>query len=84
MPGVVHGVVVDTAHFKGNHPESARVEGIDAEGAGAADLAGSDARWGEILPRTRLAADRAHVFEPPALSPADATGTLNTERFATV
>ncbi|HEV8118472.1 MAG TPA: bifunctional allantoicase/OHCU decarboxylase, partial [Thermoanaerobaculia bacterium] len=26
LPGIVHGVVVDTAHFKGNFPESCSIE----------------------------------------------------------
>ena len=69
----IERIEIDTRHFKGNYPESARVEAIDADGASAADLAGNDARWREILPRTPLAADRAHGFEPPVLSPADAT-----------
>src|ERR1700692_2272204 len=30
VPGVVRGVVVDTAHFKGNYPESFRLEGCSA------------------------------------------------------
>ena len=69
----IERIEIDTRHFKGNYPESARVEAIDADDAGAADLAGADARWREILSRTPLEADRAHGFEPPALSPADAT-----------
>ena len=69
----IERIEIDTRHFKGNYPESARVETIDAGDAGATDPAGNDARWREILPRTPLAADRAHGFDPPELSPADAT-----------
>ena len=69
----VERIEIDTRHFKGNYPESARVEAIDANGAGAAQLARDDAGWREILPRTKLAADCAQAFEAPALSPADAT-----------
>src|SRR5512132_3995439 len=27
LPGIVHGAVIDTAHFKGNYPESCSLEG---------------------------------------------------------
>ena len=32
VPGVVHGVVVDTAHFRGNYPPWISVEGASVEG----------------------------------------------------
>jgi allantoicase len=35
VPGVVHGVVVDTAHFKGNQPEACSVDGLAASGDAA-------------------------------------------------
>ncbi len=66
-------IVIDTRHFQGNYPESAAVEALDAEAAEVAELLGDDADWREILPRSRLGPDRAHAFEPPVLSPADAT-----------
>ena len=53
LPGIIRGVVVDTAHFKGNFPESCVVEGAGAE-AGP---------WHELLPRTRLEAHTLHDFE---------------------
>jgi len=64
LPGRVAGVIVDTAHFVGNHPEACSLEvadsdGIAASGAVAAsessDRFSSDAMtWTEILPRTAL------------------------------
>jgi allantoicase len=69
----IEGITIDTRHFKGNYPESARVEALDVKSAGAAELLGDDAGWREILPRTKLAPDSAQVFEPPAISFADAT-----------
>jgi allantoicase len=69
----IEGIVIDTRHFKGNYPESARVEALDAQGTGPAELLREDADWREILPRTKLAPDDVQVFEPPALSSADAT-----------
>jgi allantoicase len=64
-PGVVHAVVVDTAHFTGNYPQACSVEacclpGYPDPGALAA------ARWAEIVPRSPLNGDTAHVFEVPA------------------
>jgi allantoicase len=69
----IEGIAIDTRHFKGNYPDSARVEALDAGDAGAAELLRDDAAWREILPPTKLAADRAQDFEAPTLSPADAT-----------
>ncbi|HET6360486.1 MAG TPA: allantoicase [Gemmatimonadota bacterium] len=79
----IERIEIDTRHFKGNYPESARVEAIDAVGTidagealdanGAGELARDDAGWHEILPRSQLGPDRVQVFEPPALSPVDAT-----------
>ncbi|HEY7471830.1 MAG TPA: allantoicase [Gemmatimonadota bacterium] len=64
---------IDTRHFKGNHPESARVEAIDAAGASADELTAEGAAWTELVPRTRLRPDVAHVLEPPDPSTAEAT-----------
>jgi allantoicase len=69
----VERVELDTRHFKGNYPESARMEAIDARGASAEDLAADSAAWRELVPRTPLRPDHAHLFEPPALSPVEAT-----------
>jgi allantoicase len=66
-------IEIDTRHFKGNYPESARVEAIDAAEASAENLDGDDAAWREVLSRTRLRPDVRHRFEPPALSPGPAT-----------
>jgi len=59
--GCVRRVEIDTAHFKGNYPEAASIEGIDFAGdeAGLADASG----WREILPRQPLQMDREHIFE---------------------
>ncbi|MGH9805377.1 MAG: allantoicase [Candidatus Acidiferrales bacterium] len=59
--GTVHRVEVDTSHFKGNFPESCSLEACRIAGAAPADL--SSARWLELLPRTKLEADRRHTFE---------------------
>jgi allantoicase len=59
-PGRVEMVEIDTAHFKGNFPESAALEGCLAPGASLAGLA--SASWQELLPRTKLRAHTRHYF----------------------
>ncbi len=52
-PGRIRRVVVDTRHFRGNHPEACSLDGsIDAGGD-----------WTEILPRSPLAGDSRNEFE---------------------
>jgi allantoicase len=59
LPGVIRGVVVDTAWFKGNHPREVTVEACAAEGyPSAEELTG----WTEIVPRSPLAGDAAQEF----------------------
>ncbi|GAA0931524.1 allantoicase [Nonomuraea longicatena] len=59
LPGVVRGVVVDTAWFKGNYPPHASVEAVAADGyPSAAEL--ERAPWTTIVPRTALSGDAEH------------------------
>jgi allantoicase len=51
-PGIIRGIVVDTAHFKGNFPEKCSLEAI-------ADLE----PWTEILPPSPLRGDAQNLFE---------------------
>ena len=60
LPGVIRGVVVDTAWFKGNYPPYATVEACAAEGhPDASELT----CWTEIVPKSPLTGDAAHEFE---------------------
>jgi allantoicase len=67
--GVLRCAAIDTTHFKGNHPESFRLEALDDEGAfgdairGLELPPGDHAAWREVLPRTPLGADARHEFE---------------------
>ncbi|MBT2228859.1 allantoicase [Nonomuraea sp. NEAU-A123] len=62
LPGVVRGVVIDTAWFKGNYPPHASIEAVAVDGyPSPAELA--DAAWVEIVPRSDLKGDAEHAFE---------------------
>ena len=61
LPGVIRGVVVDTAYFKGNYPAECSLEGAII--ADALDLEGAArAEWIEILPRVALKGDSRNPF----------------------
>ncbi|MEO7456638.1 MAG: allantoicase [Gemmatimonadaceae bacterium] len=60
-PGVVRGVVIDTAWFRGNYPESASVEACNVGGTPSAqELEG--AAWRTILAQSPLAGDSRNSF----------------------
>jgi allantoicase len=54
--GVIHGVDVDTTHFKGNYPEACAIDACDLEGPPTGDEL-ARAGWHEILPRKPLRGD---------------------------
>src|SRR3954447_26557787 len=61
VPGIVAGVVVDTAFFTGNYPPRAAVEGAAIEGhPTVAELEQAD--WRPLLPLSELAGDTANAF----------------------
>jgi allantoicase len=62
LPGVVRGLVVDTAFFRGNFPESCSVEGCDVSGAPDPQQIADGADWFEILPRSPLEGNTANLF----------------------
>ncbi|HSK72733.1 MAG TPA: allantoicase [Pyrinomonadaceae bacterium] len=53
--GSVKRVEVDTSHFKGNYPESCRIEA----GSGTST---DEIVWQELLPNTKLQAHTRHIF----------------------
>ncbi len=57
--GVVYAVLVDTAFFTGNYPQSCSVEGALVDGY--RDAAGVE--WVPLVPRSPLAGDAQHVFQ---------------------
>jgi allantoicase len=67
VPGVVRGVVVDTAWFTGNFPpqvsvEAAWVDPLDAS-VGPAQLAEAPIEWAEIVARSPVQGDHENAFE---------------------
>ncbi|MEV0592689.1 allantoicase [Nonomuraea cavernae] len=62
VPGVIRGVLIDTAWFRGNYPPQASVEGTAAGGhPSPAEL--QAAEWTELVPRSDLRGDAEHAFE---------------------
>jgi allantoicase len=60
--GTITRIEVDTAHFKGNFPESCAVQ-----------VGKNDGEWHEVLARTKLQADTRHFYEAEILPHAPAT-----------
>ncbi|MGW2010790.1 allantoicase [Streptomyces nigrescens] len=62
-PGVIHGIVVDTAHFRGNYPRSVSVEGTCVEGSPSpAGLLADGVTWTPLVPRTPIGGHAANGF----------------------
>ncbi|MEU5881808.1 allantoicase [Spirillospora sp. NPDC047279] len=62
LPGVIRGVVIDTAWFKGNYPPYASVEACAAGGfPSLAELDAAD--WVEIVPKSPIKGDAEHTFD---------------------
>ncbi|RMB83823.1 allantoicase [Streptomyces shenzhenensis] len=62
-PGVVRGVVVDTAHFRGNYPQAVSVEGVSFPGnPSSEELLADDVKWTTLVPRTPVGGHAANGF----------------------
>ncbi|MFJ8015111.1 allantoicase [Streptomyces sp. NPDC096339] len=62
-PGIIRGIVVDTAHFRGNFPQQVSVEAAAFPGTpSAAELLRDAGAWQEILPRTPVLGHAANGF----------------------
>ncbi|EMD37856.1 hypothetical protein CERSUDRAFT_105740 [Gelatoporia subvermispora B] len=60
-PGTLSTLEIDTAHFKGNFPESCEVHATQSTALIPQDL--SDDAWTPILPRIKLGPHRQHFFQ---------------------
>lgn len=66
-PGRIHGLLVDTTHFKGNAPQAVWLEGCEApHTAGPREL--DAAGWVELLPRTPVQPDHPNALALPRVS----------------
>jgi allantoicase len=61
--GVIRGVVVDTAWFKGNYPPEISVEATCADGYPSPDELRHDAAWTTIVARSAVKGDTENPFE---------------------
>jgi allantoicase len=72
--GTIRRVEVDTAHFKGNFPESCSLEVCEVtEGRPAAPESFAESGWRELLPRTKLQAHTRHFYEQELRDAGEAT-----------
>lgn len=63
LPGVVHGVVVDTSFFRGNYPEQCSLEACAIDGNPEVEQLTSEAtEWKEMLPVSELQGDSQNPF----------------------
>ena len=63
LPGIIRGVVVDTAHFKGNYPEQCSLEACAIDGLPTTEqLLDASQQWIEILPKSNLNGDSENPF----------------------
>ncbi|EGX59608.1 allantoicase [Streptomyces zinciresistens K42] len=62
-PGVIRGIVVDTAHFRGNYPQAVSVEATAVAGAPSPEeLLADDVKWTTLVPRTPVGGHAANGF----------------------
>ncbi|HEV8370594.1 MAG TPA: allantoicase [Pyrinomonadaceae bacterium] len=66
-PGSIRHIEIDTAHFKGNFPESCSLEACNAEGLTTESLTDLSVPWNNVLARTKLQAHTRHYFDQELL-----------------
>jgi allantoicase len=63
VPGVIRGIVVDTAHFRGNYPQSVSLEAtVHSLSAAPEDLLDPDVEWTEVIARTAVGGHAENAF----------------------
>lgn len=63
VPGVIRGVVVDTAWFKGNYPPAVSVDAVEVDGYPTAEQLAADPGWLPLIERSRVYGDTRNNFE---------------------
>ena len=69
VPGVVDEIEIDTAHFKGNYPDTVSVQGTQASGMPEDALVAQAMFWPELLAEQPIEADQIHRFSVAAGAP---------------
>ncbi len=69
VPGIVRGVDIDTAHFTGNYPPEAMLEGCRS--AGEPGSPGSSAEWTTLAPRSALGSSCHNFRDSVCAEPVD-------------
>lgn len=60
-------VLVETEHFKGNHPDWCTIDACDAEAPSPDDLVTGKVGWREILAPAKLNPDTVHIYQSELL-----------------
>ena len=60
--GVIHLAEIDTSWYRGNQPESASLQTMDAAGSSPGGSLTDERAWRDLLPRIRLLPDTPHRF----------------------
>lgn len=63
VPGLVHGVVVDTSWFTGNFPPECSMEAAYVDPIGPASELDEKVAWTEIVPRSPLSGNTVNTFD---------------------
>ncbi len=58
--GIINRIIVDTAHFKGNYPDSCTIEACYIKSDD--DVVNDKVEWSLLLPQEKLSADKEHEF----------------------
>ena len=69
--GTVSRALVDTAHFKGNYPDSCSIQAADMSGFGAEldeAIVAASMFWDTLLAPRKLSADAEHPFDGDAIA----------------
>jgi allantoicase len=66
-PGVISGIEVDTAHFKGNFPDSCSIQAAMVTAGTDESLVTQSMFWKTLLPEQKLSMDNIHKFSSEIL-----------------
>jgi allantoicase len=61
--GVIGGIEIDTAHFKGNYPDRCAILAADVTGGTDESLVTQSMFWRTLLPEQKLEMDHQHLIE---------------------